>query len=79
MFVLEQTQDEQEIIEWVAALGIGKAELVCCVRVPTRTTSVRTSTAPGSTQNPRTPEPQRRNRIGELEALGYRVTLQPAA
>jgi transposase len=32
--VLEDTQDEQEIIEWVAALDIGKAELVCCVRVP---------------------------------------------
>jgi len=32
--VLEQTQDEQEIIQRVAALDIGKAELVCCVRVP---------------------------------------------
>jgi transposase len=32
--VLEATQDEQEIIERVAALDIGKAELVCCVRVP---------------------------------------------
>jgi transposase len=32
--VLEQTQDEHEIIERVAALDIGKAELVCCVRVP---------------------------------------------
>jgi transposase len=32
--VLEQTQDEQEIISRVAALDIGKAELVCCVRVP---------------------------------------------
>ena len=32
--MLEQTQDEQEIIERVAALDIGKAELVCCVRVP---------------------------------------------
>jgi transposase len=32
--VLEETQDEQEIIERVAALDIGKAELVCCVRVP---------------------------------------------
>ncbi len=30
----EETQDEQEIIERVAALDIGKAELVCCVRVP---------------------------------------------
>jgi transposase len=32
--VLEQTQDEQEIISRVAALDIGKADLVCCVRVP---------------------------------------------
>src|SRR5665811_76468 len=32
--MLEQTQDEQEIIERVAALDIGKAELVCCVRIP---------------------------------------------
>src|SRR5450759_2253895 len=32
--VLEQAQDEQQIIERVAALDIGKAELVCCVRVP---------------------------------------------
>jgi len=31
---LEQTHDEQEIIQRVAALDIGKAELVCCVRVP---------------------------------------------
>jgi transposase len=32
--VLEETQDTEEIIERVAALDIGKAELVCCVRVP---------------------------------------------
>jgi transposase len=32
--VLEETHDEQEIIARVAALDIGKAELVCCVRVP---------------------------------------------
>ena len=32
--MLEATQDDQEIIERVAALDIGKAELVCCVRVP---------------------------------------------
>src|SRR5664280_1916804 len=32
--MLEQTHDEQEIIQRVAALDIGKAELVCCVRVP---------------------------------------------
>jgi transposase len=32
--VLEETQDTEELIERVAALDIGKAELVCCVRVP---------------------------------------------
>ena len=32
--MLEETQDDQQIIERVAALDIGKAELVCCVRVP---------------------------------------------
>ena len=32
--MLEQTQDEQEIIARVAALDIGKAELMCCVRAP---------------------------------------------
>ncbi len=32
--MLEETQDSEEIIARVAALDIGKAELVCCVRVP---------------------------------------------
>ena len=32
--MLEETQDTEELIERVAALAIGKAELVCCVRVP---------------------------------------------
>jgi transposase len=32
--VLARTQDNEKIIERVAALGIGKAELACCVRVP---------------------------------------------
>ena len=32
--MLTGTQDNDEIIERVAALDIGKAELVCCVRVP---------------------------------------------
>jgi transposase len=32
--VLEETADREEIIERVAALDIGKAELACCVRVP---------------------------------------------
>jgi transposase len=31
--VLTKTQDSEEIIARVAALDIGKAELVCCVRV----------------------------------------------
>jgi transposase len=32
--VLEETHDTEELIGRVAALDIGKAELVCCVRVP---------------------------------------------
>jgi transposase len=32
--VLAQSQDSEEIVARVAALDIGKAELVCCVRVP---------------------------------------------
>jgi transposase len=32
--MLEQTQDTQDIIERVAALDIGKATLMCCIRVP---------------------------------------------
>lgn len=32
--MLAQTQDEEQIIARVAAIDIGKAELVCCVRVP---------------------------------------------
>jgi transposase len=32
--VLRETHETEEIIERVAALDIGKAELVCCVRVP---------------------------------------------
>jgi transposase len=32
--VLEETNDSEELIQRVAALDIGKAELVCCVRVP---------------------------------------------
>jgi hypothetical protein len=32
--VLTETHDYEEIIERIAALDIGKAELMCCVRVP---------------------------------------------
>ncbi|MBE1582248.1 IS110 family transposase [Nonomuraea angiospora] len=32
--MLEETQDTEEIIERIAALDVGKAELVCCVRLP---------------------------------------------
>jgi transposase len=32
--VLQETQDREEIIQRVAALDIGKKDLVCCVRVP---------------------------------------------
>ncbi|MGI8695331.1 MAG: IS110 family transposase, partial [Mycobacteriales bacterium] len=39
--MLEQTDDEQEVIARVAALDIGKAEVVCCVRVPGQNGSTR--------------------------------------
>ena len=32
--MLQETQETQEIIERVAALDIGKAEVMCCVRIP---------------------------------------------
>ena len=32
--MLAESVDEEEIIARVAALDVGKAELVCCVRVP---------------------------------------------
>jgi transposase len=32
--VLAECEDKEEVIARVAALDIGKAELVCCVRVP---------------------------------------------
>jgi hypothetical protein len=32
--VLEETQETEEIIQRVAALDVGKAELTCCMRVP---------------------------------------------
>ncbi|MGW1616917.1 hypothetical protein ACWCQZ_47580 [Streptomyces sp. NPDC002285] len=32
--MLEETQETEEIVERVAALDIGKKEVVCCVRVP---------------------------------------------
>ena len=41
MFV--ESSDDEQIIERVAALDIGKAEIVCCVRLPRRTAA-----APGA-------------------------------
>jgi len=35
--VLEEIEDSEQIVERVAALDIGKAEVVCCVRVPSET------------------------------------------
>src|SRR5919106_1489445 len=37
-WMLEETHDTEEIIQRVAALDIGKAELVCCIRVPSPNT-----------------------------------------
>jgi transposase len=36
MWMLQETEEREEIVERVAALDVGKAELVCCVRVPGR-------------------------------------------
>ncbi|MGI8947151.1 MAG: IS110 family transposase [Ornithinimicrobium sp.] len=33
-WVFRESQDDEQIIERVAALDIGKAEVVCCVRLP---------------------------------------------
>lgn len=41
MAAVEQTQDSEEIIERVAALDIGKATLVCCVRTPADNSAAR--------------------------------------
>ena len=39
--MLEETNDDQEIIARIAALDIGKAELVCCTRLPSQNGSGR--------------------------------------
>jgi transposase len=39
--VLHEAEDRDEIVERIAALDIGKAELVCCVRLPSDTTPAR--------------------------------------
>jgi transposase len=39
--VLEETHDRDQIIQRVAALDVGKAELTCCVRVPSQVGSGR--------------------------------------
>jgi transposase len=39
--MLQETPDTEEIIERVAALDIGKAELVACIRVPSPDTNAR--------------------------------------
>ena len=39
--MLEETHDNDQIIQRVAALDVGKAELTCCVRVPGPGTSDR--------------------------------------
>ena len=31
---MEETDDEEQIVERIASLDIGKAEVVCCIRVP---------------------------------------------
>jgi hypothetical protein len=38
---VEETQDDERVVERVAALDIGKAEVVCCVRLPSPNRSTR--------------------------------------
>jgi hypothetical protein len=103
--------DEPEILERIAALDVGKAEVVCCARVPdprgqrmqeVRTVSTMTAALLGlgdwlaevgvsrvvmeATRdysdyyaNRTNPERRARHHIRELQALGYTVTLNPAA
>ncbi len=35
--MFSESEDDEQIIERVAALDLGKAELVCCVRLPGKT------------------------------------------
>ena len=46
--MLEVARDTEEIIERVAALDIGKAKLVCCVRVPDESSTPRQEGPPSS-------------------------------
>ena len=39
--MLQETSDDEEIIQRVPALDVGKAELVCCARVPVEGKRVR--------------------------------------
>lgn len=39
--MLERTQDDHEVVARVAALDIGKAEVLCCVRIPAQNGSGR--------------------------------------
>jgi transposase len=71
--VLEETQETEEIIQRVAALDVGKAELTCCVRVPGQSGS-------GRLQEVRTYQTMTRwllvmvDRLGELG--GTRVVME---
>ena len=83
--MLAESEDDEEIIARVAALDIGKAELVCCVRVPgaggakrrlqevsTHSTMTPTPGVLVQRPNPRPPKPAPtgRNWVG---ALAYRA------
>ena len=49
--MLTETQDNEEIIARVAALDIGKAELVCCVRVPDTSRPIPDADRPGQREH----------------------------
>jgi hypothetical protein len=64
--VLEETQETEEIIERVAALDVGKAELTCCVRAPGQGRSGRRAQEVRTYQTMTRPLLVMADRLGEL-------------
>jgi transposase len=64
--VLEEAKDSEEIIQRVAALDLGKAQLTCCVRVPSPTQAGRRLQEVGTYQTMTRSLLQLADRLGEL-------------
>jgi hypothetical protein len=80
--MLTTTQDNEELIERVAALDIGKAELMCCVRTahnrPGRCRSrwppsPRASPRGGAARGPSPGAPRKRAELQDLGLAGLRL------